>query len=125
MKKIIITLQICFNATFIIFIIKDFFPSLPFLSLLTIPLFVTTIVVLGVLEASLSKLTKINTNKEHFYITIIALFLIIIFITTMAFRGIQSQSEIISPALLIVLVFSIVQTYKEWKELRRPVTEQV
>ncbi|MEY8750619.1 hypothetical protein [Alkalicoccobacillus gibsonii] len=125
MKKVIITLQICFNATFIIFIIKDFFPSLPFLNLLTTPLFVTTIVVLGVLEASLSKLTKINTNKEHFYINIIALFSIIIFITTMALRGIQSQSEFISPALLIVLVFSIVQTYKEWKELKRPVTEQV
>lgn len=125
MKKIIITLQICFNATFIIFIIKDFFPSLPFLSLLTTPLFVTTIVVLGVLEASLSKLTKINTNKEHFYINIIALFSVIIFITSMALQGIQSQSEFISPALLIVLVISIVQTYKEWKELKMPVTEQV
>ncbi|MEN0643219.1 hypothetical protein MKY91_08690 [Alkalicoccobacillus gibsonii] len=125
MKKVIITLQICFNATFIIFIIKDFFPSLPFLNLLTTPLFVTTIVVVGVLEASLSKLTKINTNKEHFYINIIALLSVLIFITSMALQGIQSQSKFISPVILIVLLITLVQTYKEWKDLRRPVTERV
>lgn len=125
MKKVIITLQICFNITFLLFIIKDFFPSLPLLNVLTTPIFVTTILVLGVLEATISKWTKINTNKEHFYINIIALLLIIIFCVSMALQGIQSQSEFISPALLIVLLISIVQTYKEWKELRRPVSEHV
>ncbi|MEK4564641.1 hypothetical protein MKX54_08235 [Alkalihalobacillus sp. FSL R5-0424] len=125
MKKVIITLQICFNVTFLLFIIKDFFPSLPLLSELTTPIFVTTIIVLGVLEVTFSKWTKINTNKEHFYINILALLLFIIFCVSMALQGIQSQSEFISPALLIVLLISIVQTYKEWKELKRPVSEHV
>ncbi|TSB47481.1 hypothetical protein [Alkalicoccobacillus porphyridii] len=122
MKKAIMTIHITVYSLLLLLVIKDFFPSLLIFDSLTTTHIALPIITFALLEAILSYTTKTKSDKEHFWINIIAMSVFILFILLCSLQGIESQSGLVSPVLFIVILYTAFETYKKYKEMKKTTT---
>ena len=119
MKKVIMAVHIIIYSLFLLLAIKDFFPNLMIFDSLTTFYIAVSLIIFALLETILIYTIKIKLDKEYFWINIIAFSLFLLFVLICSLQGIKSQSGLVSPVFFILVIYTVFETYKKYKDMKK------
>lgn len=111
--------HIIIYSLFLLLAIKDFFPNLMIFDSLTTFYIAVSLIIFALLETILIYTIKIKLDKEYFWINIIAFSLFLLFVLICSLQGIKSQSGLVSPVFFILVIYTVFETYKKYKDMKK------